>query len=201
MIARRIVFSLIGLTALGMVGCLSASPVEAAEPSPVRVRIVEAHRTPLATDVILTGDIQAQAQVNVSFRTNGKVAERRVEVGDHVTADQVLGILQPLTQQANLDNAKAALTSAEASLTQAKMAFERQKQLLTGGFTTRSTYDNAEQDLRTRSNSPTPSCGPAFPASSRAGASRSARWSSPVRRSSSSPRTGRAMRCSTSTNR
>ncbi len=31
----------------------------------------------MALDVVLTGDIQAQAQVNVSFRTNGKVAERR----------------------------------------------------------------------------------------------------------------------------
>jgi membrane fusion protein, multidrug efflux system len=110
---------------------------------------VEARRTPLALDVVLTGDIQAQAQVNVAFRTNGKVAERRVEVGDHVAADQVLAILEPLTQQANLDNAKAALNSAEALLTQAKMSFERQKQLLAGGFTTRTTYDNAEQELRT----------------------------------------------------
>ena len=103
----------------------------------------------MALDVVLTGDIQAQAQVNVSFRTNGKVAERRVEVGDHVEADQVLASLEPLTQRANLDNAKAAVASAEALLTQAKMSFERQKQLLAGGFTTRSTYDNAEQELRT----------------------------------------------------
>lgn len=110
---------------------------------------MEARRTPLALDVVLTGDIQAQAQVNVAFRTNGKVAERRVEVGDHVAADQVLAILEPLTQQANLDNAKAALNSAEALLNQAKMSFERQKQLLAGGFTTRTTYDNAEQELRT----------------------------------------------------
>jgi len=140
---------LLAITALGWIGCARAEPTDEAAPTLARVRVIEARRTPFSAEVVLTGDIQAQAQVNVAFRTNGKVAERRVEVGDHVEADQVLAVLEPLTQRANLDNAKAALSSAEALLTQAKMSFERQKQLLAGGFTTRSTYDNAEQELRT----------------------------------------------------
>ena len=119
------------------------------DPTMVLVRVVAAHKSPVAAEVALTGDIQAQAQTNVAFRTNGKVAERRVEVGDHVAADQVLAVLEPLVQRANLDNARAALVSAEAQLTQAKVTFERQKQLLAGGYTTRPTYDNAEQQLRT----------------------------------------------------
>ena len=146
---RDLLRLLLAITVLGWIGCARAEPVAGVEPSLARVRIVEARRTPISAEVVLTGDIQAQAQVNVAFRTNGKVAERRVEVGDHVEADQVLAVLEPLTQRANLDNAKAALASAEALLTQAKMSFERQKQLLAGGFTTRSTYDNAEQELRT----------------------------------------------------
>ncbi|MCJ2133889.1 efflux RND transporter periplasmic adaptor subunit [Methylobacterium sp. J-026] len=137
------------ITVFGWIGCARAEPIVIGGPTLARVRVIEARRTPMASEVVLTGDIQAQAQVNVAFRTNGKVAERRVEVGDHVAADQVLAVLEPLTQQANLDNARAALNSAEALLTQAKMSFERQKQLLAGGFTTRSTYDNAEQELRT----------------------------------------------------
>ncbi|MFY9291211.1 MAG: efflux RND transporter periplasmic adaptor subunit [Methylorubrum rhodinum] len=119
------------------------------DPTVVLVRVVQAAMSPVSADVVLTGDIQAQAQTNVAFRTNGKVAERRVEVGDHVSADQVLAVLEPLVQRANLDNARAALVSAEAQLTQAKVTFERQKQLLAGGYTTRPTYDNAEQQLRT----------------------------------------------------
>lgn len=126
-----------------------AAPEASDDPSVVKVRVVEARRSPVSADVVLTGDIQAQAQTNVAFRTNGKVAERRVEVGDHVGADQVLAVLEPLTQRANLDNARAALVSAEAQLTQAKVTFERQKQLLAGGYTTRPSYDNAEQQLRT----------------------------------------------------
>lgn len=126
----------------------SAIP-DAENPSVVLVRVVTAKMGPVTSDVVLTGDIQAQAQTNVAFRTNGKVAERRVEVGDHVTADQVLAVLEPLTQRANLDNARAALVSAEAQFTQAKVTFERQKQLISGGYTTRPSYDNAEQQLRT----------------------------------------------------
>ena len=144
----RPVACILAITVFGGIGCAQGETATV-DPTVVRVRVVEARRTPVALDVVLTGDIQAQAQVNVSFRTSGKVAERRVEIGDHVEADQVLASLEPLTQQANLDNAKAALTSAEALQTQAKMSFERQKQLLAGGFTTRSTYDNAEQELRT----------------------------------------------------
>jgi RND family efflux transporter MFP subunit len=127
-----------------------ARETEASEdPTVALVRIVSAQKSLVATDVALTGDIQAQAQTNVAFRTNGKVSERRVEVGDHVAADQVLAVLEPLVQRANLDNARAALVSAEAQLTQARVTFDRQKQLLAGGYTTRPSYDNAEQQLRT----------------------------------------------------
>jgi RND family efflux transporter MFP subunit len=120
-----------------------------ASPAVAVVRTAVARATTIASDLIFTGDIQAQSQVNVAFRTNGKIAQRLVEVGDHVTADQVLAKLDPQEQRANLNNAQAALTSAEALLTQAKLNFKRQEQLLASGYTTRPSYDDAEQQLRT----------------------------------------------------
>ncbi|WP_339161076.1 efflux RND transporter periplasmic adaptor subunit [Methylobacterium bullatum] len=113
------------------------------------VRTAKAERSTIAADLVFTGDIQAQSQVNVAFRNNGKIAVRLVEVGDHVTADQVLAKLDPQEQRANLNNAQAALTSAEALLTQAKVNFKRQEMLLSSGYTTRPSYDDAEQQLRT----------------------------------------------------
>ncbi|AWI90968.1 efflux RND transporter periplasmic adaptor subunit [Methylobacterium sp. DM1] len=149
-IALAAALSALTVTAALPAGAPAASVVpEAEDPSVVLVRVVTARKGPVTSDVVLTGDVQAQAQTNIAFRTNGKVAERRVEVGDHVTADQVLAVLEPLVQRANLDNARAALVSAEAQLTQAKVTFERQKQLIGGGYTTRPAYDNAEQQLRT----------------------------------------------------
>lgn len=126
-----------------------AKPGEDPDRHLLRVRVTEAKRLPVANEIVLTGDIQAQAQTNVAFRSGGKVSERFVEVGDHVSADQVLAKLEPLSQQANLDNARAALVSAEAQAKQAQLTYDRQKQLLSGGFATRSNYDNAEQQLRT----------------------------------------------------
>ena len=126
-----------------------AAPVKARTPALALVRTVIAKPSTIASDLIFTGDIQAQSQVNVSFRTNGKIAKRLVEVGDHVGADQVLAKLDPQEQRANLNNAQAALASAEALLTQAKLSFKRQEQLLASGYTTRPSYDDAEQQLRT----------------------------------------------------
>ncbi|WP_082524166.1 efflux RND transporter periplasmic adaptor subunit [Methylobacterium sp. Leaf399] len=114
----------------------------------VLVRTVKAERTTISAALIFTGDIQTQSQVSVSFRTNGKIVQRLVEVGDHVTADRVLARLDPQQLKADLNNAQAALTSAEALLTQAKVSFKRQESLLAGGFTTRPSYDDAEQQLR-----------------------------------------------------
>ena len=119
------------------------------EASTVLVRVVEAKRVPVAADIVFTGDIQPQAQTNVAFRTNGKVATRLVEVGDHVEADQVLARLDPMQLKADVDNAKAALVSTEATLAQARIAFKRQEELIKGGYTTRPSYDNAEQQQRT----------------------------------------------------
>ena len=149
-----------GIAALGIAvssALLAAAPPARAAgdapaqrtPAPALVRTVVAKPSTISSDLIFTGDIQAQSQVNVAFRTNGKIARRLVEVGDHVSADQVLAKLDPQEQRANLNNAQAALTSAEALLTQAKLSFKRQEQLLASGYTTRPSYDDAEQQLRT----------------------------------------------------
>jgi RND family efflux transporter MFP subunit len=111
------------------------------------VRIVEVSTTQYAPEVRLTGEIQARIQTNLSFRITGKFINRLAEVGDHVTAEQVLAIVDPRDQKADVDNAKAAVASAEALLVQATATFERQQALLGNGFTTRAAYDQAKATL------------------------------------------------------
>jgi len=103
-----------------------------------------------APKVALTGSIEPRFSSNIAFRISGKIEQRLVEVGDHVTADQVLARLDPEVQRANLDAAKAGLISAQALLTQATATFDRQTALLKSGFTTRQSYDQAQQQLRTQ---------------------------------------------------
>ncbi len=116
----------------------------------IRVAVATARMQTVTPHVVLTGGIQAKFQSNIAFRIGGKIIKRLVEVGDHVAADQVLATLDPQEQKANLDAARAGLASAQALLTQAKVAFQRQEALFKNGYTTRPSFDSAQQQLRTQ---------------------------------------------------
>lgn len=124
---------------------------EAAPPDnpPLSVGVETARATDYAPSIVLTGEVRARIQSDLSFRVSGRVIARNVEVGAHVTPDQVLAEIDPQEQQANVTAAEATVQAAEAQLRQATSAFERQKQLLERGFTTRREYDQAEASFRT----------------------------------------------------
>ena len=115
----------------------------------IPVHVVMPRRTTTASDISLSGEIQARIQSNIAFRIDGKVTERRVEVGQHIAANQVLAVLDPIEQKANVDNAKAGLNSAEALLQQAKTNLERQQTLITSGFTTQASFESAQEAVKT----------------------------------------------------
>jgi RND family efflux transporter MFP subunit len=98
--------------------------------------------------VTLTGEVQARYSAELSFRVNGRVLARLVDVGAHVTAGELLARLDPAEQQADLDAATAGVAAAEAQLRVAQATFDRQNSLLSSGFTTRVAYDRAQEQLR-----------------------------------------------------
>lgn len=116
----------------------------------VLVRTVVAREDTFTLTLALTGTVAPKFQSNIAFRTSGKIIDRLVEIGDHVAANQILAVLDPRDQTANVDTVTAGLASAQALLVQATIAFERQQALLTGGYTTRPSYDAAQQQLRTQ---------------------------------------------------
>ncbi|MDI1282938.1 MAG: efflux RND transporter periplasmic adaptor subunit [Reyranella sp.] len=113
-----------------------------------RVKATTAELVEFAPTVTLTGVIAAQVETELSFRVGGKISERLVNVGDPVIINQLLARLDPVEQEAELQSAKAGLTSAEAQLRQSTASFERQKNLLTTGNTTRREHDQAEAAMR-----------------------------------------------------
>ena len=116
----------------------------------VLVDVVAAQDGTFASTMVVTGSIAPMYQTNVAFRTGGKIVQRLVEVGDHVSADQTLAKLDPRDQASTLDNARAGLASAKALLTQAEVNFQRQQALFRGGYATRPSFDLAQQQLRTQ---------------------------------------------------
>lgn len=118
---------------------------EAAKKLPIMVRTETVAMADYAPRSSLTGVIAARTLNNLSFRVGGRVAERLVDVGQHVDKDAVLARIDPQEQESDLRSAQADLDAAQAQLTQAAATFERQKTLLAQGFTTRRDYDAADQ--------------------------------------------------------
>ena len=130
-------------------GCLGACRDEPLPPRAATEVGVETVRvSEVATDIVLTGEVMARVTSELSFRVGGRVIERRAEVGDRVAADQVMAVIDPQEQRANLDAAAAGVQAAEAQLRQAASTNERQKTLIRQGYTTRREADAAEEAFR-----------------------------------------------------
>ena len=136
----------VGLIAATLAACDKPTP-PATQVRPVRTVIVE--RGSAGEIVSLTGQVRAKDQLNLAFRLDGRMIDRPVNVGDVVTAGQVVARLDPQSQQNALRSAQDNLSSAEAVLTQAGLTFRRQQELLQGGWTPRAKFDEAQQALAT----------------------------------------------------
>lgn len=133
-----------------LLGSLIAMTLPAAAWSggaPARVGVVTARVADYRPSVSLTGDVEAQVQSDISFRVSGRIVERLVDVGDHVTPDQVLARVDGQEQRIALDTANAALASAQAQLQQSQAAYQRQKTLITSNATSQSSLDAAQENL------------------------------------------------------
>ena len=137
------------IVAIALISATLAScdkPAPTASPArPVRTTTVE--RPAEGETISLTGQVRAKDQVNLAFRLDGRMIDRPVNVGDVLTAGQVVARLDPQNQQNALQSAQANLTSAEAALTQARLTFARQQDLIEHGWTPRAKFDEAQQAL------------------------------------------------------
>jgi len=113
-----------------------------------RVFVQEVKPADFAASVTLTGDVQARVQTELSFRVGGKIIQRMVDVGDRVSAKQVLAKLDPKDLQTNVDSAQAQVLAEQARVKQSAAAFVRQQKLLPKGYTSQSEYDSAQAALR-----------------------------------------------------
>ncbi|AZF40430.1 Multidrug efflux system, membrane fusion component TriA [Pseudomonas sp. R1-43-08] len=137
------------LFGLGLLTLLGGCGQEKAEPKAhSRVFVQTVQPADFAAAVTLTGDVQARVQTDLSFRVGGKIIQRLADVGDRVTAKQVLAKLDPKDLQTNVDSAQAQVVAEQARVKQTAAAFVRQEKLLPKGYTSRSEYDAAQAALR-----------------------------------------------------
>jgi membrane fusion protein, multidrug efflux system len=80
------------------------------------------------------GTVQPRREADVAFRSPGRIAERLVDVGAHVTTGQVLARLDPVDLQLAVRSAEADLSSAQAQALQATSDAARSATLRAQGW-------------------------------------------------------------------
>ncbi|MGJ7901989.1 efflux RND transporter periplasmic adaptor subunit [Lysobacter sp. 1R34A] len=87
------------------------------------------------------GEVRAREESPLSFRVGGKLVERKVDVGAHVAAGQVLAVLDAGDLDAQARAAQAQLAAAEADYGRARADQIRYAQLAKDQLVSRSTLD------------------------------------------------------------
>lgn len=96
-------------------------------PRPIRVQTVTF--APREQDATFTGTVQPRVQASLGFRVAGKVTSRRVDIGQRVTAGQILAELDPTDARLSQDADEQAVKAARADAVNALAEFERYQRL------------------------------------------------------------------------
>lgn len=135
------------LITLLLAGCGRGGDEESQAPRPVRAVAIENGK--FGEVVELTGSIQPENEVALSFRIGGRMIERFVGSGDVVKAGQLLARLDPQNEQNALRSAQARLTAAQGRLREARNNFAREQALLSRRYTTKTRFDQAQTAVET----------------------------------------------------
>jgi RND family efflux transporter MFP subunit len=127
-------------------GCDRAGEAPAPEIRPVRFVTIESFAA--GDTVALTGSIQAEKEINQSFRIDGRLIERNVNIGDNVRPGQLIARLDSQNEESSLLAARAQLIAAEAQLAEARNNFDRFRDLVAENAVSRASFDQAESLLR-----------------------------------------------------
>ena len=92
----------------------------------------------------LTGAVQAENEINQSFRIDGRLIERAVNIGDTVRPGQLIARLDPQNEETSLQAARAQLAAARAQKTEADNMFVRMRDLVAENAVSRAQFDQAE---------------------------------------------------------
>jgi RND family efflux transporter MFP subunit len=129
------------LLALGLTGCKPDNKSSAAGGVPQPVQVVSVAYAPRSDPWSAVGVLRARIESDLGFRVNGKIAERLVDVGDRVKANQPIARLDPTDLRLAMEAQEAELRAALSARGQAVAAEARFKTLLAGGHVAQAALD------------------------------------------------------------
>jgi RND family efflux transporter MFP subunit len=106
---------------------------------PVQVQAVSFNSGTMSRDFV--GVVRARYESDLSFRVAGKMIARKVNVGDHVRAGDVIAELDSQDLQLEAQSAEAEFAAATSNLDQAAADLKRYTKLKERGFASNADYD------------------------------------------------------------
>ena len=125
-------------------GCSSTeAKQQAPQAMPVKTEIIDLAAVPRADEYVAT--IKSRRSASIQPQVDGSLTRILVKSGDHVHAGQVLMTIDPLKQQATVDQQRSTEAQKKAILDYNKTEMDRQKGLYEGGVASKQNYDYAVQ--------------------------------------------------------
>ena len=139
------------LAALGVMllagGCGEAAEESVSDRAAPLVRAVIAESRSVSGERTYAATVVARKEVRRGFQVGGKIAARNADIGDRVSAGDVLAILDEADLELAVRAARADLQAAEAALRTAAADEARLRDLVAPGAVSQSAYDQQEAAL------------------------------------------------------
>lgn len=135
---------LLGLVVLTTSGCdRTEAKTPAPQPLPVNTQTVNLAPVPRLDEYVAT--VKSRRSASIQPQVDGSLTRILVKSGDHVRAGQVLMTIDPLKQQATVDQQRSTEAQKKATLDYNQHEVERQRQLYGSGVSSKRDYELAVQ--------------------------------------------------------
>ena len=135
---------LVTLVLIGSSGCTRTEAKPPAQQAlPVRVVSIDLSPVPRQDEYVAT--IKSRRSASIQPQVDGALVRILVKSGDHVRAGQVLMSIDPLKQQATVDQQRSTEQQKKAIFEYNQQEVARQRGLYEGGVTSKQNYDYAVQ--------------------------------------------------------
>jgi RND family efflux transporter MFP subunit len=152
LVIRRRRASGAALAAVALAGLASLPACRRAEEAPAPeirpVRTITIAKSAAGDTVALTGTVQAQTEINLSFRIDGRMIERTAGIGDSVKPGQLVARLDSQNEESSVQAARAQMAAARAQLAEARNNFTRMRELVAEKAVSRASFEQSESLLK-----------------------------------------------------
>jgi RND family efflux transporter MFP subunit len=136
-----------GLVLFAILANLGCNRTEAKQPArgpmPVKTQTISLSPVPRADEYVAT--VKSRRSASIQPQVSGTLTRILVKSGDHVRAGQVLMTIDPLKQQATVDQERSTEAQKKAVYDYNRIELDRQRVLYESGVTSKQSYDQAVQ--------------------------------------------------------